>query len=103
MKPRTLTQIIDKKRYDTNKAVLLSGDDYWDGQNFERGGRNTFLYKTINGNYFAACLTCRKGESDNLKPLSQDEAIEMFEEHMSYGENRVTFEDAFPFVEVEEA
>jgi hypothetical protein len=100
MKPRSMKEIINKKVYDTKKAELIAGNDYWDGHNFERQGRNTFLYKTKNNNYFAQYLTCWQGERDSLEPLSKDEAISLFEE---LSEKRVEFEDAFPGVELVEA
>jgi len=100
MKPRTMQAIINRRRYDTDKATLLAGDDYWDGHNWERNGRQTFLYRTPKGAYFAAYLTSWQGERDSLRPLDLEEALEL------YGrlpERRVDFEDAFPGVEVEDA
>ena len=100
MKPRTKIQIIGRKRYSTETAVLLAGDDWHDGHNFERSGRNTFLYRTPRGGYFATYLTCWQGEQDSLAPLTIDEAVELFE---TLTERRATFEEAFPGVTVEEA
>jgi hypothetical protein len=103
MKPRPFTQIIDRKKYDTETATLLSGDDYWDGHNWERSGRNTFLYRTPKGAYFAFNLTCWQGEADSLEPLTEGEAVALYESHDAHGDVRVPFEDAFPGVKVEEA
>lgn len=103
MNPREMAQIIDRKLYNTGKATLLSGDDYWDGHNFERSGRNTFLYRTARGAYFATHQTCWQGEFDHIEPVSEGEAIELYESHQGRGDCRVDFEDAFPGVEVEEA
>lgn len=103
MQPPTMTQIIDRKRYNTETATLLSGNDWWDGNNYERSGRNTFLYRTPKGAYFVAELTRWQGEADGLRVVDRDEAIEMFEEHAARDQNRVEFEEAFPGVEVEEA
>ena len=100
MKPTTLTAIIDRKRYSTTTATLLSGDDHWDGNNFERQGRNTFLYRTPNGSYFATHLTRWEGELDRIEPLTIDEATSMYESHEV---PRGTFAEAFPGVEVTEA
>lgn len=100
MKPRKMRQVIGGKRYDTEKAILLGGDDHWDGHNFERGGRNTFLYRTPRGAYFTTSLTCWQGESDCLEPIDAIEAQELFE---NMSEPRVEFETAFPSVKVEEA
>ena len=100
MKPRSIQAIIDRRRYDTDTATLLAGDDYWDGHNWERGGRQTFLYRTPKGAYFATYLTAWQGERDSLRPLDVDEAIALYE---SLPERRLEFEDAFPGVEVEDA
>jgi len=100
MKPIHRQAVIERVRYDTRKAQLIAGDDFWDGNNWERSGRNTFLYKTKSARYFVVHQTCWEREQDSLEPLSQDEAISLFE---SLPEQRVEFEDAFPGVSVEEA
>jgi hypothetical protein len=102
MKPGNMTAIINRTKYDTHKATLLCGDDYWDGHNFERSGRNQFLYRTPNGNYFFQNLSQWQGESDTLEPCSEDEAISFFESCREE-DQRVTFEKAFPNVKVKEA
>ena len=98
--PSDFENIIDRKRYNVKTATLLTGNDFWDGHNFERSGRNTFLYRTPGGAYFQVTLTQWQGERDSLIPLTQDEAIELYE-HLS--ENRATFEEAFPGVKVTDA
>lgn len=104
MKPRTMEpKIINGKRYDPKTATLISGDDYWDGNNYERSGRNTFLYRTKKGNYFIEHLTCWQAENHILEAITQAEAIEIYEQHDQGGDCRVTFEDAFPGVEIEDA
>ena len=97
--PRNFTEIIDQKRYSTLTAELLAGNDR-DGSKFKRYGRNCFLYRTPEGAYFAVNFTQWKGERDSVDPLSQDQAIELFER---MAEKRVIFEQAFPGVTVEEA
>jgi len=82
-------------------ATLIAGDDYWDGHNFERRGRNTFLYQTPKGVYFTVTLTKWPDEQDDLTPIEQDEAISLYE--MRLTEHRLKFSDAFPNVVVEEA
>lgn len=99
--PENFTRIIDRKRYSTATATLIADDCFWDGHNFERSGRNTFLYRTPRGNYFVANLSQWQGEQDSLSPISQDEAIEMFENSLT--EHEVDYCDAFPDVTVEEA
>jgi len=99
--PMSFTRIINRKRYSTKTATLLAGDDYWDGHNFERHGRNTFLYRTPRGAYFTVSLTQWQGEQDTLTPISEGEAIELFEGPLS---NRgVSYEEAFPGVVIEDA
>jgi len=100
MKPRSMQAIINRRRYDTDTATLLAGDDYWDGHNWERGGRQTFLYRTPKGAYFAAHLTAWQGERDSLRPLDLEEALELY---ARLPEHRVDFADAFPGVEIEDA
>lgn len=100
MQPRKMMAVIDRKRYNTETATLLAGDDYWDGHNYERHGRQTFLYRTAKGAYFAVRLTQWQDEEDHIEPLTQDEAVGMFE---GMREKRVEFEEAFPGVKVEEA
>ena len=70
MQPTSMTRIIEGKRYSTDTATLLASDAYWDGNNFERHGRNTFLYRTRKGGYFALHRTCWQGEHDTIQPLS---------------------------------
>lgn len=99
--PENFTRIINRKKYSTATAELIASDAYWDGHNYERSGRNTFLYKTPRGNYFAVHLTCWQGEQDSIEPLTQDEAIDMFETYCS--EHEVSYAEAFPNVKVEDA
>ncbi len=101
MKPTAMTQVIGRKRYNTETATLLASDAYWDGHNFERGGRNSFLFRTPKDRYFLQIRTCWQGEHDHLRPVSQEEAIELWEGPLR--EHEVEFEEAFPGVEIEEA
>lgn len=99
--PENMTRVIDRRRYSTKTATLLAGDDYWDGHNFERHGRNDFLYRTPSGNYFVVGLTQWQGERDTLQPIDLDEAIELFEGPLS--KHRVEYSEAFPGIEIFEA
>lgn len=101
MKPVRMRRVVKGKLYDTSKAVLLASDCYWDGHNMERHGRNTFLYRSPGGRYFTVNLTQWQGEKDWLQPISQEEAIDLYEGPLS--EHEIPFEAAFPTVEVEEA
>ena len=75
-----MKQIINRKVYDTKTATLIASDRYWDGSNFERSGRNTYLYKTVKGNYFAHHTTQWQGEGSSLRALTVDEAKDLYEE-----------------------
>lgn len=98
--PEGWTEIVGGKRYSTDTAELLAGDDWWDGHNWERRGENTFLYRTQKGNYFSITLTQWVGKRDVLMPITQDEAMILWE---SLPERRCSFEDAFLEVVVEDA
>lgn len=99
--PKDMTRIIDRKRYSVATATLIASDAYWDGHNFERRGRNEFLYRTPKGSYFTVNVTQWQGEQDALTPISQGEAIEAYEGWLS--EHEVSYEEAFPGVEVIDA
>ena len=98
--PSSMERIIDRKRYSTATATVLAGDDYWDGNNWERRGRNRFLYRTPNGGYFLVTLTQWQGESDGITPISLDDAVDEYE---SMQEKRVEYAEAFPGVVVVDA
>lgn len=79
LNPSEMTKIIDGKRYTVSTSTLLADNDYWDGNDFTKHGRNTFLYKTRGGAYFRVDLTCWQGERDTIEALTRDEAIELYE------------------------
>lgn len=101
MKPYEMAEIIGGKRYNTATATLIAHDAYWDGHNFERGGRNAFLYRTPKGAYFVVYQTCWQGERDRLQPITQEEAIELYETKLP--EHPVEYSKAFPGVEIQDA
>lgn len=104
MKPDRARALVGRKYYDTRNATLLSGDDWNDGVTISRGGRNTFLYRTRNGAFFLVRQSWHRDELPvAIEPVDLDSAIGVFEEHMARDENRVSFEEAFPGVEIEEA
>jgi hypothetical protein len=98
--PNEFVAVIDKKRYDVAASTLLAGDDWWDGSNFERQGRNTFLYSTPHGRYFTVTLTRWQGERDHITACPVDEAMMMW---TILHQHRMEFDEAFPGVKVEEA
>lgn len=87
-----MKQIIDRKEYNTEKAELVASDRYWDGSNWERNGRNTYLYKTAKGNFFAHHTTCWQGERDTIQALTVDEAKDLYEDLREHDKD---FEAAF--------
>lgn len=93
-----MTRIVDRTRYDVSTATLLASDEFWDGHNFERSGRNQFLYRTPNGRYFVVTRTQWQGEQDTLEPIPLEEAIHLYEGPLSEHEER--YADAFPGVEI---
>jgi hypothetical protein len=96
---KDMSKVIDGKRYSVSTAKLLASDEYWDGHNFERNGRNCFLYKTPGGAFFEVNLTQWQGERDTLLAISREEAMRLWED---LPEHKVTYEEAFDVV-VEEA
>lgn len=99
--PEDFSKIVERKRYSVKTAALIAGDDYWDGNNWERHGRNKFLYRTPHGAYFTVTLTRWQGERDNLTPVGQDEAVELYEGPLT--EHYESYTEAFPGVQVVEA
>ena len=91
--PEDMTRVIGRKRYSVKTATLIADNAYWDGSNFERSGRNTFLYRAPRGNYFTVNVTQWQGERDTLTPVTRDEAIDLFENTLT--EHAVTWADAF--------
>jgi len=100
MQPISMNQVIGGKRYRTETATLIASDAYWDGHNWERHGRNTFLFKTPNDNYFAQLQSQWQGERARIDPLSKEDAISMYE---ILPEKAEDFEIAFPGTTVEDA
>lgn len=92
MKPLMMNEIVNGKRYRTSTATLIAADDYWDGHNFERGGRNTFLYRTPKGNFFLQHQSQWQGEQDRIEPVTVDEARDWFER---LTEHSVDYAEAF--------
>ena len=92
--------VIGGKRYDTRTATLLASDSHWDGSNYERHGRNTFLFRAPRGSYFVQHRTLWDGEQDGLEPMTPAEAVDLFE---SLPEKYSSFGAAFPSVAVEDA
>jgi len=87
-----MKQIIEGKLYDTETATLLASDRYWDGHNWERHGRNTYLYRTRKGNFFLHKTTLWQGERDSIQAISEEEARHFYEQ---LPERAVEYVEAF--------
>lgn len=101
MKPLPMRETHGLLSYDTERATLVAGDDYWDGHNYERRGRNRFLYRTPAGRYFLQHRTCWSGEQDRLEPITEAEALHLYSEELT--ERRLGFGEAFRDQTVQEA
>lgn len=100
MQPRNMDWVVAGRRYRTETATLLASDAYWNNYNREQNGRNTFLFRTPNGSYFAQHQTLVPGEADSIRPLDVSEAVHLYH---SLGRQEVPFITAFPCVVVQDA
>jgi hypothetical protein len=87
-----MQQIIGGLLYDTETAEEVASDQYWDGHNWERRGRNTYLYKTKKGNFFTCHTTLWQGERNYLDAIDVVVAQQLYEE---LPEHRMSYEEAF--------
>ena len=100
MRRPIINQVLGGKRYNSATGTVLASNEYWDGHNWERSGRNTWLMRAPRGSYYAVHATCWQGEHNRIEPLTPDEAVALYE---SLREHEYDFEQAFPSVEVTEA
>lgn len=100
MQPESMVWVEGEKRYCTEKARLIAHDAYWNGYSCEQGGRNTFLFRTPKGNYFAQYQSLLPGESNRIVPLDTSEAIALYQ---SLRKKEVPFRVAFPDVTARDA
>ena len=100
MQPQNMNWVVAGKRYRTDTATLIAHDAYWNGHSWEQGGRNTFLFRTPNGNFFAQYQTLLPGETGKIVPLEIDEAISLYH---SLHKKEVPFTVAFPCIKAEDA
>jgi len=99
MQPENMTWVVAGKRYRTDTATLMAHDEYWNGYNCEQGGRNTFLFRTPKGSFFAQCQTLLRGEVNRINPLDTTEAIALYQ---SLPKKEVPFGVVFPCVKAED-
>ena len=87
-----MKKIINGKVYNTETAIEIASDEYWDGSNRSRHGRNTYLYKTNKGNFFIFNKTNWQGELDSIEPISKEQSMDLFEQ---LEEHEIEYEEAF--------
>jgi hypothetical protein len=100
MQPEKMTWVVGGKRYRTDKATLIAHDEYWNGYSCEQGGRNTFLFRTPKGDFFAQYQTLLPGEINRIVPLEINEALSLYQ---SLHEKEVPFRVGFPDVKAKDA
>ena len=100
MQPENMNWVVAGKRYRTDRATLLAHDAYWNGYSCEQGGRNTFLFRTPNGNFFAQHQTLLPSEINRIVPLETNEAISLYQ---SLRKKEVPFRVAFPDIRAQDA
>ena len=100
MKTGNMSKVVNGKRYSTETATVIASDDYFDGYNYERNGRNTFLMRTPHGRYFKIRVSNWDGELSDLRPLCEKDAIKLYED---LPKCNCEYEAAFPDQKVEEA
>jgi hypothetical protein len=100
MQPQNMTRVVAGKLYNTDTATLLAHDEYWNGHAYEQDGRNTFLFRTPNGSFFAQYQTLLPVVTGKIVPLDKNEAMSLY--HALY-RKEVPFAVAFPCVKVEDA
>mgnify|MGYP001441084465 CR=1 FL=1 len=87
-----MQKIVNGYLYDTDAAEIVASDRYWDGHNWERNGRNTYICRTPGGRFFLYVHTLWESERDVLEPISQDLAMEIYER---LPEHEISYADAF--------
>jgi len=99
MHPRDdMQRVVGGARYTVGKSDLIASDEYSDGSNLERNGRNTFLFKTEGGAFFRVNMTMWQGERDKITPVSEGVAIKLYE---ALPEHLEEYEETFGVVVAE--
>ena len=93
MQPRDMNWVVAGKRYRTETATLVAHDACWNNCNWEHDGRNTFLFRTSQGRFFAQYQTLAPCKTDTIKPLDTGEALHLYQ---SLGKKEVPFVVIFP-------
>lgn len=93
-------RVINKVRYRVRDATPLAHNHYWNGRSYERNFRNTWLYRSKNGRYFAVHLTMWQGELDYIEPLTEGDAYSLYEK---LPVKEMPVEKAFPQYKIRDA
>jgi hypothetical protein len=100
MQPQNIIWVVAGKQYRTDKSTLVAHNAYWNGYNCEQGGRNTFLFKTTKGNFFAQYQSLLPGEINKITPLGINESLSLYQ---SLQKKEVPFRVVFPCIKAEDA
>jgi hypothetical protein len=87
-----MEKVINGRRYSTDSAIEVASDYYWDGHNYSKHGRNTYLLKSKLGNFFLYKTSQCMSELDSITPLTRERAMQMYEE---LPESKLSYKDAF--------
>ena len=99
--PDKMVRIVNGSKYETRTACLIAGDDGQERNSYFANGRTSYLYRTEKGNFFKVVVTCWAGENDILTPCNQEQAVDWY--NFPLTNHRVSFQNAFPGIEIEEA
>lgn len=88
-----ISRVVNGKKYNTENATLVAHNVFWDGSNFERRGRNTWLYRTPRGAWFTVNGTFWQGERDTLEPINESDAQDLYEGPLT--EHEIEWSEAF--------
>ena len=87
---------VNGKKYSAQNSTLLADDTLiMRHRRRDERGRGKFLYRDNNsGEYFLLTVTIVRGEKDSLRPITQAEALQLFD--YSLLTHYALFVDAFP-------
>lgn len=98
MRPIKIKKEIENKVFCTEKAVIIAHDFFWDGKSFERDGLNHYLYRSAGNEYFMVRLTIYPNEKNDLIPLKQKTAIDIYN---LLPKKQIPFRESFQGIGVE--
>ena len=75
-----MRKIITGRVYDTKTGKQIASNYYWDGRNYDRDGRNCYLYASPHGAFFAHYTSRWDGEHDRIEPLTKEDAQELYDQ-----------------------